>query len=227
MFLWNSVWQTRRVIITKQKITFAFVGEESQIDYIPFAEIISIKEMSDATGDVSDDERFSHAMQIATRDDGHNSGRIYYLSTHSSEALKELMSDLSRKAEVARVHAEARTTFRKFQLQIRTRYESRMFQGLMALLIIAVCADDLRRFNYKLAHHRALIEPPFAAELRLHHFRVRVHLPAHPRRRLTNKHLRPGRKSEPLLHRSLHCRAHNQRARLLVQTLHHRRVEPS
>lgn len=128
----------RRVVITKQKISFAFVGEEAQIDHIPFAEIVYIKEMTDATGDGFDDEKFSHAMQIATRDDGYNSGRMYYVSTDSSEALQDLMSDLAKKAEVARVHAEAHTTFRKFQLEVRKRYESRKFQGFMALLIIAV-----------------------------------------------------------------------------------------
>ena len=104
----------RRVVITKQKISFAFVGEEAQIDHIPFAEIVYIKEMTDATGDGFDDEKFSHAMQIATRDDGYNSGRMYYVSTDSSEALQDLMSDLAKKAEVARVHAQAHTTFRKF-----------------------------------------------------------------------------------------------------------------
>ncbi len=131
----------RRVVITKEEISFAFVGEEAQIDHIPFAEITYVKEMTDAAGDDhKDDEsrRFSHAMQIATRDDGFNSGRIYYLSTESKEALDELIADLSKKAKTARVQAEARTNFQKFQLRIRKRYESRKFQGVMALLIIAV-----------------------------------------------------------------------------------------
>jgi hypothetical protein len=132
----------RRVVITKEEISFAFVGEEAQIDHIPFAEILYVKEMTDAAGDDHDDEdskKFSHAMQIATRDDGYNSGRIYYLSTKSKEALDDLISDLSRKAKIARLHAEASTGFQKFQLGVRQRYESRMFQSIMALLIIAVC----------------------------------------------------------------------------------------
>ncbi len=131
----------RRLFVTKEEISFAFVGEEAQIDHIPFAEIIYIKEMTDAAGDDHDDEeskKFSHAMQIATRDDGYNSGRIYYISTDSKAALDDLMSDLAKKAKTARVQAEAHTDFQRFQLRVRKRYESRKFQGFMALLIIAV-----------------------------------------------------------------------------------------
>ena len=132
----------RRVVITKEEISFAFVGEEARIDHIPFAEILYIKEMTDAAGDDHNDDeskKFSHAMQIATRDDGFNSGRIYYLSTESKEALDELISDLEQKAKIARIQAEARTKFQKIQFKVRKRYESRKFQGFMALLIIAVC----------------------------------------------------------------------------------------
>ena len=131
----------RRVVITKEEISFAFVGEEARIDHIPFAEILYIKEMTDAAGDDHNDDeskKFSHAMQIATRDDGFNSGRIYYLSTESKEALDELISDLVQKAKIARIQAEASTKFQKIQFRVRKRYESRKFQGFMALLIIAV-----------------------------------------------------------------------------------------
>jgi hypothetical protein len=141
------MWQNRRVVITKDDIIFAFVGEEAQIDRIPFAEILYVKEMTEAATedfDKEENKRFSHAMQIATRDDGYNSGRIYYLSTESHEILHELMGYLSKKAKAARAQAEARTLFRKFQLRVRKRYDSAQFQGLMALLITAVCRTMLR-----------------------------------------------------------------------------------
>jgi hypothetical protein len=131
----------RRVVVTREEISFAFVGEEAQIDHIPFAEILYIKEMVDAAGaDCADQDsiKFSHVMQIATRDDGYNSGRMYYLSTGSREELADLISDLLKKAKVCRVQAEARTGFQKLQLRVRKRYESRKFQGFMALLIIMV-----------------------------------------------------------------------------------------
>jgi hypothetical protein len=136
------MWQNRRVVITKDDIIFAFVGEEAQIDRIPFAEVLYVKEMAEAATEDFDKEetkKFSHAMQIATREDGYNSGRIYYLSTESQEKLHEMMEYLSKKAKTARAQAEARTVFRKFQLKVRKRYDSAQFQGTMALLITAVC----------------------------------------------------------------------------------------
>ncbi len=141
------------MVITKDDIIFAFVGEEAQIDRIPFAEILYVKEMAEAATEDFDKEeakKFSHAMQIATRDDGYNSGRIYYLSAESQETLNELIGYLSKKAKVARAQVEARTVFRKFQLKVRKRYDCAQFQGTMALLITAVCRAT-RRFI--LGHH--------------------------------------------------------------------------
>ena len=102
----NRVWQMRRVVITKDVISFAFVDEDAQIDYIPFAEILHVKEMADAGDDAEEDEgKYSHVMQIATRDDGYNSGRIYYLSTSSKEELDLLITELQSKAKKAHMAA--------------------------------------------------------------------------------------------------------------------------
>ena len=140
----NRVWQMRRVVITKDVISFAFVDEDAQIDYIPFAEILHVKEMADAGDDAEEDEgKYSHVMQIATRDDGYNSGRIYYLSTSSKEELDLLITELQSKAKKARMQAEAHTWFQMLQLKVRIRYESSIFQGLMALLIAAVNPHSL------------------------------------------------------------------------------------
>lgn len=129
----------RRVVITKEVVSFAFVDEEAQIDHIPFAEITNIKEMLDAGEDTGEDEgMYAHVMQIATRDEGYNSGRIYYLSTSSKDELDQLMKELRAKAKYARRNAEARTGFQRLQLKVRRRYESGIFQGLMAILIAGV-----------------------------------------------------------------------------------------
>jgi hypothetical protein len=106
----------RRVVITKDIIGFAFVGEEAQIDHIPFAEVTHVKEMAEAAAedyDTEDSTKFRHVMQIATKNDGFNSGRIYYLSTESQETLHELIADLTKTAEAARAQVEARTGFQK------------------------------------------------------------------------------------------------------------------
>ncbi len=131
----------RQVVVTKDKLPLAFVGDEAEIDHIPFAEIIYIKEMIDASSTeyaTKSSMIFSHVMQIATSDDGYNSGRIYYLSAGSKETLAEFISDLTKKPEVCRLQAKARTSFQKIQLRVRNHYESHKFQGLMALFIVLV-----------------------------------------------------------------------------------------
>ena len=77
-------------------------------------------------------------LEIKTLPDGYNSGRTYYLSTHSQHTLDELIQCLSHKAQAARAQAETRTAFQRLQLRVRRRYESPLFQGLMAVLIAAV-----------------------------------------------------------------------------------------
>ena len=134
-------WRTRRVVITKDMISFAFVKNEAQIDHILLSEILHVKEMAEAGREHCDPEntrKFSHVMQIATRPDGFNSGRIYYLSTDTKKELDDLISDLNKKVIVSRAEAEARTWFRKLQRSVRRRYESAEFQSFMALLIAAV-----------------------------------------------------------------------------------------
>ena len=171
------------MVVTKDLIAFAFVGEEAQIDHIPFAEVTYVKEMTEAPSDDYDpeDRHFSHAMQIGTREDGYNSGRIYYISTDSQEALDDLIQLMDRLAKVARARAEARNWFRKLQMAVRKKYNSSAFQSLMAVLIAAAS-----RPNPTARRPRGSGGPPArrgAAELCLHDHRVGALLPADRRQR--------------------------------------------
>ncbi len=133
----------RRIVLTKDEISFAFVGGDSRIDYIPFAEVLQVKEMKEAARDNFDglkDTRFSNVLQISTISDGYNSGRTYYLSSDSKETLDSLIEFMSKKADAARTQVEARTFSRKVQRSVRIRYESQEFQSVMAILIAAVRA---------------------------------------------------------------------------------------
>ena len=121
------------------------MGEEAQIDQIPLSEVKHVKEMAEAASDDQEGEdarKFSHVMQIATQEEGFNSGRIYYLALDSKQALDELMVLLTRYSAKARAHAEAQTLLRKIQLKLRRKYESGAFQAVMALLIAAVNAPS-------------------------------------------------------------------------------------
>ena len=132
-------WQARRVVITRTKICFAFVGEESLIDHIPLSDADYIMEMKDDAGDEEEnDTRQRHRIQIATLTSGYNSGRTYYLAAYSKELAHRLIDKLRKYAKVERKRAEASSLFRKWQLKVRKRYESGYVQGAMAMMIAAV-----------------------------------------------------------------------------------------
>ena len=134
-------WQKRRVIITKDIISFAFAdaNDENQIDYIPFAEVEFVKEMeADITGDMRKNHEDRHRITISTEPNGYNSGRAYYLALNSKEELDRLTAKMTKLSNAARVRAQAKTVFRLVQLKVRNRYESNVVQGFMALMIGAV-----------------------------------------------------------------------------------------
>ena len=102
--------------------------------------------MADIASDECDSDEhimFSNVMQIATRDDGYNSGRIYYLSTESKEFLDELIASITVKSTAARAQALSRTWYQKAQRGLCKYYDSSQFQLLMALLIAGVKFSSL------------------------------------------------------------------------------------
>ncbi len=131
-------------MVTKELISFAFVDDENQIDYIPLAEIEFVKEMKDIAnasaseggGKTEHEDRFR--LQIATVVTGYNSGRAYQLSTSSKASLDTLLDHLTKNAKAARKRAGTKTLFRMLQTKVRKRYDSPITQGIMALMIGAV-----------------------------------------------------------------------------------------
>ena len=117
-----------------------------EIDYIPLSEIEFVKEMTEVLErrssivldqeDGQSDE--SHALQISTIKDGHNSGRAYYLRVESQEKMETLMKFLQKSSKSARRRLEAQSFFRKSQHKARKIYQSNVVQGLIAVLIAAV-----------------------------------------------------------------------------------------
>ena len=129
------------MIITRDIISFAFVGEDHQIDHIPLSEIDFVIEMKDQESQAGLEATVAHdqyKLQIGTVENGYNSGRVYRIATRDREELKTLIARLTKFAKAARKRAEARTLFRKIQLKVLKRYETRHVQALMALMIMAV-----------------------------------------------------------------------------------------
>ena len=137
----------RRIIVTKEIISFSFVDSETELDYIPLDEVDFVREMKDDVDvnlnvdqgeqDYSDGAHL-HAFQIATDMEGHNSGRDYYVQVASKDSCDRLSDCLRKSSKAAKKRAEAHTAFRRSQYRVRKVYESKPCQVLVALTISAV-----------------------------------------------------------------------------------------
>jgi len=144
--LLNRTWQLRRMVVSRQRISFAYEDEEEEIDYIPLAEVEFITTMRDL-GDSNmvptvddartsiDDSNAINTMQIATTSEGHNSGRAYYIQPTSKKFFDPLMNFLIKTVKSEKKRAEARTGFQRSQYRVRRIYESLPFQASVALMI--------------------------------------------------------------------------------------------
>ena len=82
--------------------------------------------------------RFRNTIEIRTRIDGHNSGRVYHLKAESEDECLRAGLRLSELASEARRRTEARTRLEEIQASCRAVYLSQPVQGCIALLIVAV-----------------------------------------------------------------------------------------
>ena len=139
MSLTDRSWKKRRVVLTRELIVFAFADQDLEIDRVPLAEVLFLKEFKGMSGEEGGSMRRSSTrmLQIATDQHGFNSGRTYYLRV-DGDALDEMVKTWSKLARKARRRAEARTLFEKVQREVRRAYDSSVFQTLVALMIAAV-----------------------------------------------------------------------------------------
>ena len=138
-------------------MAFARVGESTLLDAIPLHEVISIESMLsvEPRGEQNGQHTlntfesvidFTHAFQVRTLKNGQNAGRKYILRAGSDEevtAIAEQLSLLTKKATRKKEKA-AKSWRANAQYIIRKLYSSSVFQGIFALLIVAVNADLLK-----------------------------------------------------------------------------------
>ncbi len=146
-FISFSVWQKKRLILTKDLIAIGRIDDESEtmLDAIPLEDVDSVREML-ARDDAQLDKgsgNYLNAFMINTVPDGHNSGRTYYVQTSTSESYTTLTQKLQVNSKRARKRAEFNTRFSKSQYRLRKIFNSGAFQFLSALLIILVCSHCL------------------------------------------------------------------------------------
>ena len=77
-------------------------------------------------------------LQIATKLDGFNAGRMYYLRTLSHETYEKLMEILLANSNSAKIREESGSLIRKIQKRVRTVYQSDVTQAIVALIIVGV-----------------------------------------------------------------------------------------
>ncbi len=132
---------------TNEVIAFAAVNEDMLLDAIPLSEVVSIDLMKDL--DPSDEHHhlhnsyetaidFTHAFQIRTQKDGQNAGRKYVLRAESDVQAALFVSELNHLSRVAAEAAVARSRWERIQRRVRKVYDSSVFQGISALLIVLV-----------------------------------------------------------------------------------------
>ena len=138
------MWQFRRVVITKECISFAFVNRIEEVDRIPLEGVDYVKADDGAAtkSDSPDTSTQNYVLQIATNPESYNSGRTYYLRTTSKETYDEIVPLLSNYAQAARERAIASTVFQRAQLRVRNVYQHVVCQSIFAMIIIGVSADD-------------------------------------------------------------------------------------
>jgi hypothetical protein len=146
-------WQERRIACTEDVIAFARVGGSTLLDAIPLHEVISIESMLSVDRGEQDGQHtlnsyesvidFTHAFQVRTVKNGQNAGRKYILRVGSDEEVTTITEELSLLTKKAARKKEMAAKSWKANAQniIRKLYSSSVFQGIFALLIVAVNAD--------------------------------------------------------------------------------------
>ena len=120
-----------------------------EIDYIPLAEILTIQEIHDIDiGGCFELEKGTEledvtAVHISTEQDGHNSGRDYYLhcDTHN---LPDLITKMRQFSHDAKIRRDNHTVFQRAQNRVRIVYESVPAQALIVVMMAMVRISPIR-----------------------------------------------------------------------------------
>ena len=127
------------MVITKDIISFSFIGDEEELDRIPFVDIDFVKDPKNASleeTNASGSFVSSVRIEIVTKLDGYNSGRTYYLKTTNVDTHTSVLKSLIRYSKLAKKNQSS--PFIRAQETARCIYEHNIFQAMVALIILAV-----------------------------------------------------------------------------------------
>ena len=114
-----------------------------EIDYIPLAEIVVIDEIHDIDiGGCFELEKGTSmedmtAVHISTEQDGHNSGRDYYMHLDTDDLIG-LITKMRQFSQDAKIRRDTHTVFQRAQNRLRIVYESVPSQALIVFLMAMV-----------------------------------------------------------------------------------------
>ena len=144
-------WYIRRVVVTKNTIAVAHVGDDSIIDNIPISEIEQVDDLS-TVEDSKDLEKktlssayqmlYAASLRIKTKARGQKGGRSFYLRAQDPLVCAQLVAQLNRSAKSAARTDIRRTPFQQSRDNVRKLYESTAWQTAAALLYITVWFDS-------------------------------------------------------------------------------------
>jgi hypothetical protein len=131
-------------------------GEETLIDVIPLVEVTKVE----AVGQNSETDRpqaflteletsldLTNTILIRTRAGGYNAGRNYFIRAGSANECTDIIQEMKINTNLSVQKEKARNKFKHRRTQIRKVYESSIFQGFAALLIVAVMTSILTNFD--------------------------------------------------------------------------------
>jgi hypothetical protein len=145
---WNAIFFTQ--ISFSETIFFAQPNNDDVIDKIPMDEVKLVREMADVDEE-SKKSKDANELMIETHPEGYNSGRTYYLQAESKAFCRKVVQQLSQYCKDAHERANAQTVFSQAQQYVGKMYRSAVFQNIVAILIIAVCAHksfECRKFPF-------------------------------------------------------------------------------
>ena len=152
----GRTWLPRRVACTSEKVVFSHVDSDILLDIIPLAEIISIQkkenqdqkdtEKHETDEKVGNNVDFTNSFHISTQKGGYNAGRAYFLRAREGSDITLLVNEISLGAKGAKQRAASTSFWIGIQFKISAVYNSNLFQGFAAFLIIAVRLNALLHF---------------------------------------------------------------------------------
>ena len=139
-----SEWAKRRMVVTKERVSFAIVDNNAELDRIPFVDIEYIKDSKvDGPGAGSGIDK--SCIEIGTKLDGYNSGRTYHIRMKENITSSKLVKTLEKYAKDA---ARTQSSYlQRLKSKAQYIYESDIVQSGIALIIMAVRPPNKQTFG--------------------------------------------------------------------------------